>query len=57
MKIFRQKILLQKNISEEKDLSFVPTMGGLHKGHKKLRIIKIIARPNLMKAYYMGDDF
>jgi len=36
MKIFRQKILLQKNISEEKDLSFVPTMGGLHKGHKKL---------------------
>ena len=36
MKIFRQKILLQKNIFEVKNLSFVPTMGGIHKGHKNL---------------------
>ena len=36
MKIFRQKILLQKNIFEVKNLSFVPTMGGIHKGHASL---------------------
>ena len=36
MKIFRQKILLQKQIINEKSLSFVPTMGGLHKGHINL---------------------
>ena len=39
MKIFRQKILLQKKIINEMSLSFVPTMGGLHKGH--ISLIKI----------------
>jgi pantoate--beta-alanine ligase len=33
MKIFKNKLSLQKEISKDKCLSFVPTMGGLHKGH------------------------
>ena len=34
MKIFKDKrSLLNKEISGIKVLSFVPTMGGLHKGH------------------------
>ena len=36
MKIFKDKHLLQKDLIGEKSLSFVPTMGGLHKGHISL---------------------
>ena len=36
MKIFKNKLILQKEISKENPLSFVPTMGGLHKGHLSL---------------------
>jgi pantoate--beta-alanine ligase len=36
MKIFKNKLNLQKEISNENCLSFVPTMGGLHKGHLSL---------------------
>ncbi len=36
MKIFKSKHKLQKEISNIKNLSFVPTMGGLHKGHISL---------------------
>ena len=36
MKIFKNKLNLQKEISKENCLSFVPTMGGLHKGHLSL---------------------
>ena len=36
MKIFKNKLFLQKEISKDKYLSFVPTMGGLHKGHLSL---------------------
>ena len=36
MKIFKNKLILQKEISKENCLSFVPTMGGLHKGHLSL---------------------
>ena len=36
MKIFKKKRILQKNIGNEKNLSFVPTMGALHKGHEYL---------------------
>ena len=36
MKIFKNKLNLQKEISKDNCLSFVPTMGGLHKGHLSL---------------------
>ncbi|CAI8214914.1 MAG: Pantothenate synthetase [Arcobacter lacus] len=36
MKIFKNKLILQKEISKDNCLSFVPTMGGLHEGHLSL---------------------
>ena len=36
MKIFKNKLSLQKEISKDNCLSFVPTMGGLHNGHFSL---------------------
>ena len=36
MKIIKNKHSLQNEISKDKCLSFVPTMGGLHKGHLSL---------------------
>ena len=36
MKIFKSKHKLQKKILNIKNISFVPTMGGLHKGHVSL---------------------
>jgi len=36
MKIFKDKHTLQKQILKTKGISFVPTMGGLHKGHISL---------------------
>ena len=36
MKIFKDKHSLQKEIFKNKGISFIPTMGGLHKGHISL---------------------
>ena len=36
MKIFKSKHKLKEEISNIKNISFVPTMGGLHKGHESL---------------------
>ena len=36
MKIFKDRHILQKEILKTKGISFVPTMGGLHKGHISL---------------------
>ena len=45
MKIFKDRKNLQKEILDSKGISFVPTMGGLHKGHisliKKSKKIKL----------------
>ncbi len=45
MKIFKNKHKLQKAILNQKNLSFVPTMGGLHKGH-----ISLIKKSNKFKG-------
>ena len=58
MKIFRKKIPLQKNILEVKNLSFVPTMGGLHKGHAKLiKIAKKRFKKVLVSIYVNPKQF
>ena len=36
MKIFKDKQTLQNELFHNKDISFIPTMGGLHKGHISL---------------------
>ena len=36
MKIFKNKEHLKSEIGNNKSISFVPTMGGLHKGHISL---------------------
>ena len=36
MKIFKNKAKLLREISNMKDIAFVPTMGSLHKGHLSL---------------------
>ena len=36
MKIFKNKIKLLKEISNIKDIAFVPTMGSIHEGHLSL---------------------
>ena len=36
MKIFKERVKLSIEIRKNKGLSFIPTMGGLHKGHISL---------------------
>ena len=58
MKIFRKKNLLLKNILEAKNLSFVPTMGGLHQGHIKLiKIAKKRFKKVLVSIYVNPKQF
>ena len=64
MKIFKNKLRLQKEISKDKCISFVPTMGGFHEGHLSLikkttnynckTLVSIFINP---KQFNKKDDF
>ena len=58
MKIFKDKNKLQKEIFNKKSISFVPTMGGLHKGHIFLiKKSKKIANKNLVSIFVNPKQF
>ena len=58
MKIFKDKNKLQKEIFNKKSISFVPTMGGLHKGHIYLiKKSKKIAIKNLVSIFVNPKQF
>ena len=52
MKIFKHKQTLQKEILKNKGISFIPTMGGLHKGH-----ISLIKRSKKLKLKILVSIF
>ena len=52
MKIFKSKHKLKEEISNIKDISFVPTMGGLHKGH-----ISLIKKSQNFKGKTLVSNF
>ncbi len=52
MKIFKNKDTLQKEIANINNISFVPTMGGLHKGH-----ISLIKRSKKFKGKTLVSIF
>ena len=64
MKIFKDKHSLQKELFNKKGVSFIPTMGGLHKGHvslikkskkfKKKTLVSIFVNP---KQFNKMSDF
>jgi len=58
MKIFKDKNKLQKEIFNKKSISFIPTMGGLHKGHIQLiKKSKKIASKNLISIFVNPKQF
>ena len=64
MKIFKDKHTLQKQILKTKGISFVPTMGGLHKGHislikqsKKLNLKTLVSIFVNPKQFNKKSDF
>ena len=64
MKIFKDKHALQKEIFKNKGISFVPTMGGLHKGHislikrsKKSRLKTLVSIFVNPKQFNKKSDF
>ena len=58
MKIFKDKHTLQKEILKTKGISFVPTMGGLHKGHFSLiRQSKKFKLKTLVSIYVNPKQF
>ena len=52
MKIFKSRYKLQKKISNNSNISFVPTMGGLHEGH-----ISLIKRAKKIKGNCLVSIF
>ena len=58
MKIFKDKHNLQEELSKEKRVCFVPTMGGLHKGHIYLiKKSKKLNRKTLVSIYVNPKQF
>jgi pantoate--beta-alanine ligase len=58
MKIFKDKHILQKEILKTKGISFIPTMGGLHKGHISLiRQSKKLKLKTLVSIYVNPKQF
>ena len=58
MKIIRQKKDLKKLISKKNSFSFIPTMGGLHKGHENLiKRAKKINRNILVSIFVNPKQF
>ena len=58
MKIFKSKHKLQKEILNIKNISFVPTMGGLHKGHISLiKKSKTFKGKNLVSIFVNPKQF
>ena len=64
MKIFKDKHTLQKEILKTKGISFVPTMGGLHKGHislikqsKKFKLKTLVSIYVNPKQFNKKSDF
>jgi len=58
MKIFKSKHKLQKEILNMKNISFVPTMGGLHKGHISLiKKSKTFKGKNLVSIFVNPKQF
>jgi pantoate--beta-alanine ligase len=58
MKIFKNKHKLQKEILSNKNISFVPTMGGLHKGHISLvKKSKILRGKTLVSIFVNPKQF
>ena len=58
MKIFKSKHKLQKEILNVTNISFVPTMGGLHKGHISLiKTAKKYSKETLVSIYVNPKQF
>ena len=58
MKIFKNKEQLQREIGNKKSISFVPTMGGLHKGHISLiKTAKKYTNETLVSIYVNPKQF
>ena len=58
MKIFKDNLTLKKKLSGIKRLSFIPTMGGLHDGHKYLiKKGKKLGKKTLVSIYVNPKQF
>ena len=58
MKIFKSKEQLKSQIGNKKSISFIPTMGGLHKGHISLiKIAKKYKNETLVSIYVNPKQF
>ena len=58
MKIFKNKKQLKRQIGNKNSISFVPTMGGLHKGHISLiKTAKKYKNETLVSIYVNPKQF